>query len=166
MTPFQRTYIPQREIDRVRAETLADFRRDPTAFRQRWGLPDEANEADVLAQIDGAGIEDDAVFSNDTYQVYVRQVRGEGLPALVHLSVKRLDKQPIHDWRDLQRIKSELVGPECEGCELYPRESRVVDTANQYHLWVFADPGVMFPFGFDRGVRVNESLRGAVQRPL
>jgi hypothetical protein len=37
----------------------------------------------------------------------------------------------VHDWRDLQRIKNQLVGPECEAVELYPAESRKVDTANQ-----------------------------------
>jgi hypothetical protein len=69
----------------------------------------------------------------------------------VHLSIKRRDKLPVHDWRDLQRIKTELLGPECEAVELYPAESRVVDTANQYHLWGMADPAFRFPIGWNEG---------------
>ena len=52
-----------------------------------------------------------------------------------HLSIKRRDKEPIHDWRDLQEIKNQLCGPEIEAMEIYPAESRKVDSANQYHLW-------------------------------
>jgi hypothetical protein len=32
-------------------------------------------------------------------------------PPLVHLSIRRADRSAIHDWRDLQRIKNELVCP-------------------------------------------------------
>ena len=65
----------------------------------------------------------------------------------IHLSIKDHDRSARHDWRDLQRIKNELVGPECEAIEIYPAESRLVDTANQYHLYVFQDWKP--PQGFD-----------------
>jgi hypothetical protein len=55
----------------------------------------------------------------------------------VHLSIKDHDRSARHDWRDLQRIKNELVGEEFEAIEIYPAESRLVDTCNQYHLYVF-----------------------------
>jgi len=55
----------------------------------------------------------------------------------VHLSIKDHGRSARHDWRDLQRIKNELVGPEFEAIEIYPAESRLVDTCNQYHLFVF-----------------------------
>jgi hypothetical protein len=71
----------------------------------------------------------------------------------------------VHDWRDLQRIKNELVGPECEAVELYPAESRLVDTANQYHLWADADPTYRFGLGFN--MRLTSSDTGShLQRPL
>lgn len=85
------------------------------------------------------------------------------------LSIKRIDRRPIHDWRHLHRIKNDLVGPEHEGVELYPAESRLADSANQYHLWVFKDPTRRFPFGFqDRLVGGPEeaAVLGAVQRPF
>jgi hypothetical protein len=53
----------------------------------------------------------------------------------VHLSIKRFDRGPVRDWRHLQQIKNEVVGPEAEAFEIFPAESRLVDTANQYHLW-------------------------------
>lgn len=86
-------------------------------------------------------------FINDTYQV-ARRVMGPD-PAggeLVHLSIRRRDREPCRDWRDFQRIKNQLCGTESEGIELFPAESRLTDTANQYHMWVFTKYKI--PVGF------------------
>lgn len=108
---------------------------------------------------------DGELWKNNRYQV-LKRVAGEGPDGTCwHLSIKRLDKGPIHDWRDLQRIKNELVDPEAEAVELYPAESRLVDTANQYHLWTMP-VGVHFPFGFQERLVAAESSGGAVQRPF
>jgi hypothetical protein len=111
-------------------------------------------------------------WRNNRYMVYVRNLEMEetGLdePGAVWLSIKRLDKLPIHDWRDLQRIKNELCGREREAIEIYPAESRLVDEANQYHLWVLP-PSAVAPFGFlERSVSgETEAIAvGAKQRPL
>jgi hypothetical protein len=49
---------------------------------------------------------------------------------------------------------------------LYPAESRIVDTANQYHLWVIETPGIKFPLGFDEGRKVQDhGPIGGKQRP-
>jgi hypothetical protein len=81
-----------------------------------------------------------------------------------HLSIKRIDQEPVHDWRDLQRIKNQLLGPDCEAVELYPAEERLVDTANQYHLWGSTDPKFRFGFGF--GTRfTTEGSASHHQRP-
>lgn len=79
-----------------------------------------------------------------------------------HLSIKRHDREPIGDWRVLQRIKSEIVGQETEALELYPAESRVVDTANQYHLYAF--PGAMIPVGFPKGMRTDNPNCGKARQ--
>src|SRR5215471_20904261 len=52
----------------------------------------------------------------DEYQVALDKQPKHGMAGftLWHLSVKRRDKQPIHDWRDLQEVKNQLCGPECE----------------------------------------------------
>lgn len=106
-------------------------------------------------------------FKNDAYQVMVRVLpEGEhGMPCLVvHLSIKRLDREPIHDWRDLQAIKNELVGERFDAVELYPAEDRLVDTANQYHLWVFASKWRL-PLGWKTRMVTSEQMPGAKQRP-
>lgn len=102
---------------------------------------------------------DDACWINDMYQVNVNEQ-----PGLTHLSIKRIDRAPIHDWRDLQAIKNEICGPEREAVEIYPAESRKVDTANQYHLWVLP-AGESLPFGFSIRAVTDSPGFNAVQRP-
>lgn len=97
------------------------------------------------------------IFRNRVYEVWVTRIAecvwtpfgavGAPFPRVVWLSIKRLDRRSIHDWRELQRIKNELCGEDCEGVELYPAEDRHVDTSNQYHLWVFPN-NVRLPFGY------------------
>lgn len=111
------------------------------------------------------------VYLNNKYQVNVRRSPAiDGNPPMVHLSIKRIDKRPIRDWRDLQRIKNEIVGPSCEGIELFPAEDRLVDTANQYHLWCVSDPTFRFEIGWptrlvDDGNH-DQSGRSSKQRPV
>ena len=121
----------------------------------------------VLRQLNA---EPEKIWRNSRYQVLVRKAgpdsKGDGWPDTIHLSIRRLDREPIHDWRDLQRIKNELVGPEHEAVELYPTESRVQDGANQYHLWVMADPKVKVPLGWQGLKHDGPSLFGEKQRPF
>src|SRR5512143_2582189 len=63
------------------------------------------------------------VWLNDEYQVALRRFNIDDSTTMVHLSIKRVDREPARDWRDLQQIKNQLVGAECEGCELFPAES-------------------------------------------
>ncbi len=112
---------------------------------------------------------DEEVWMNDLYTVYVRR----GLPlnndsgiTVCHLSIKRNDREAGMDWRHMQMIKNQLVGEEHEGCEIFPSEKRLVDGSNQYHLWVFEDKNLAFPFGFStRHVSENMAL-GNKQRPF
>lgn len=92
-----------------------------------------------------------AVYANDVYQVSVYAIGGPNVKPedqMLHLSLKRHDRAAVHDWRHLQAIKNEIAGPERVAVEIYPPESGLVDTSNQYHLWVFP-PGTELPFGFD-----------------
>jgi len=106
-----------------------------------------------------------AVMVNSRYQVsvYARGGAEAQWGAMVHLSIKTHDRSARHDWRDLQRIKNELCGPECEAVELFPAESRLVDGANQYHLFVFRD--FRFPFGFNERLVADGDWRQSKQRP-
>lgn len=93
------------------------------------------------------------LWRNDLYQVELREMHamiGDKVQDWVHLNIRRVDGYPGRDWRHFQQIKNELVGPECEAVELYPAESRLVDTSNKYHLWACRQPGFRFPLGFDK----------------
>lgn len=85
------------------------------------------------------------LYDNGVYEVLV--IRDDCPEGMVHLAVCRKDNERIHSWTDLQAIKNELVGPENEAVELYPAESRLLNLAHQYHLWVYTNPKDRFPFG-------------------
>jgi len=129
----------------------------------------DLDDAQIRGMIARSAQKASEVWKNDRYQAHVIRwppltLNGRNTP-IVQLSIRRLDRGAARDWRDFQRIKNQLVGPECEAIELYPAESRLVDTANQFHLWCILDPLFRFPFGYtDRSVHA-ESGAGAVQRP-
>lgn len=94
------------------------------------------------------------VWENDTYRV---EIAMSG--PFIHLDISRHDCQPIVDRVEFQEIKNQLVGPEHEAVQLFPGESRLVDTANQYHLWVHADPSYRFPVAFNERSMLEQLLR-------
>lgn len=109
------------------------------------------------------------VWTSPAYTVLVRRdiVASpiEGWPKVTWLSIRRDDRGPLsRDWRDLQRIKNQLVDPESDAVEIYPAESRLVDQANQFHLWVFPKE-TPFPIGWFGQREVAETPGGgAVNR--
>lgn len=105
-------------------------------------------------------------FVNDKYQVQILEETPPGWPTLLHLNIKRRDHGIIHDWRDLQAIKNMLVGPENEAVELYPAESRKVDSCNKYHLYVFKDPTERWLFGWTSRDVTGADKLGQGQRPF
>lgn len=90
------------------------------------------------------------VYQNSLYSVAVRELPfplGPPYPtSLIWLCIVSLDGSARHDWREFQYIKNEIVGVEAEGVEVYPAESRLHDSANDFHMWCL--PGLQFPFGF------------------
>lgn len=119
----------------------------------------------VLQQLDDDE-KNTTTWCNETYQVQRRTFPDSDL---IHLNIRRRDGGPIlRDWRHFQLIKNELIGEECEAIELYPAESRKVDTSNKYHLWGYLDPTFRFPVGMGkRDVDYTDgSTPGTRQRPL
>jgi hypothetical protein len=132
--------------DEVTTFTASDRRRAIL----RWAIAEVIRhipgltEADAIAyiELDEAKVER---WKNDLYVVGLR--RGYDTD-LVWLTIRRCDGKAIYrDWRDFQAIKNQLIGEECEAIELYPAESRLLDAANQYHLYGIADPSFRFPVG-------------------
>ncbi|WBU27632.1 hypothetical protein OOZ54_13260 [Rhodopseudomonas palustris] len=71
-----------------------------------------------------------------------------------HLAVTSLSEiRPT--WREMQRIKDELAGPEQTAVEVYPPAAEVIDAANMFHLWVLPAP---LPFSLhDRAAATRRS---------
>jgi hypothetical protein len=96
-------------------------------------------------------------WENDLYQVTVRRwthdsvFRTDG--GMIWIGISALDGTARHDWREFQGIKNQIAGPEVEGFELYPAESRLLDPSNYYTIWCF--PGVKhIKVGINEGRRV------------
>lgn len=98
---------------------------------------------------------------NNLYTVFVYELPGD----FHHLSIKRFDKSPCRDWRHFQWIKNEICGAEREAIELFPAESRLLDGANQFHLWVLPE-GLVVPIGVTSRAVLDQGgpLPGASQR--
>lgn len=156
---FQRTNPSKDELERFNCDEIWYSGRYQVYIRKNvltgWSMQCECVDRS----------EDEA---NPKIDAFCETCKGSGMSSMpvTHLSIKREDRESIHDWRDLQIIKSLFCGQEAEGIEIYPAESRMVDTANQYHLWVFPQ-GAMIPVGFNDGRLVAESKYGqAKQRPF
>ena len=100
----------------------------------------------------------DPVFKNSRYIVHVSspQRQSTGFPSAIHLSIRHRLNIAITDFRDFQRIKNELVHSQAEAIQIFPAESRLVDTCNQYHLFVFV------PDDFDRAHPDRSSWEEAI----
>ena len=159
--------LPQRRARAAAHATEPARRRTAAAQLAAQGLV----EAPALVKGGAAG-RLQSIFLSETHQVNVQLLRcpfGTHLGDVAWLSIKRRDREVIRDWRELQAIKNAIVGPEHEGFELYPAESRLVDTANQFHLFVFMDTKVRMPVGFgEREVTGADAAAavGATQREL
>jgi len=106
---------------------------------------------------------------NKLYQVQLAFCSDKGRAGPLHLNIRRRDGGPNgHDWRHFQEIKNQLAGPEREAFEIYPAESRKVDTSNKWHLWVLPE-GERLPVGWnqrDIQYEENRNVPGIRQRPL
>jgi hypothetical protein len=118
------------------------------------------DEVRLLGRIDA-----DEVWKNDLYHVAVLRNAGkfEGR-TVIQLSIKRRDREAISpEWRDKQEIKNQLVGPEYEGVELYPAESRLNDQVNKYHLWVVDDANFRFLLGWRGRATLEDDAKGELE---
>ena len=104
---------------------------------------------------------------NDLYQVQVAPCGPDN--SMLHLCIRRIDGGMFKDWRHFQQIKNEIAGEEREAIELYPRESRKVDTTNKWHLWVMPEGASMDGIGWqerDVSYEENRNVPGLRQRAL
>jgi hypothetical protein len=107
-------------------------------------------------------------FANSIYLVRAIAIRADApFNVAVCLTVQTHDHQARHDWRELQRIKNEIVGTKVEAVEVYPSEDRLVDNSNLYHLFCFPELGTadgLLPFGFAERLVSEGPVPGHKQR--
>jgi len=143
MTPFAKVerhpassmYLRQRLLGLPPEYFRSHFNgRVPTLMEKTLCIEEAVQKMDILE-----------AYRNDLYQVGVNF-----FPPFAHLAIRRHDGQPCKDWLHFQQIKNEIIGPEYEAIELYPAESRLVDSSEEYRLWVHTSPDYRFPVGFGR----------------
>ncbi len=137
-------------------------KRGPTQQRPWQPMQRGSFPPGSAAMYAGHGIDppDEGWFS-DVYSCAVRYARIDGQPQprseLLWLSIHRKDRKAVRDWRHMQAIKNEVAGPDRVAVEVYPAESDLVDTSNEYHLWVLPASIGRLPFGFDAGLLMDEA---------
>lgn len=85
----------------------------------------------------------DKAWRNDKYAVMARTIN-TAWGVVDHVCIRNITGTDI-TWKEKQKIKNELWGPEYTAIEVFPPESELVDAANMYHLWIFK--GYKLPFG-------------------
>lgn len=135
---------------------MSKRKKQATPKRTRWQPLERGAPADPAKYLPHGLTVPDAVYLNDRYSVFVREI-GHGA---LHISLHRHDRQAVRDWRHLQQIKNEVAGEERVAVEVFPPESMLADSANEYHLWVLP-VGTDLPFCLDGGrvVMTNEQIR-------
>lgn len=132
---------------------LSKRQRRVQQLRQRQDRPARSSWTSFVPVVEIPAGGDDpggTMYRNSHYNVAVRRY-----PEHFHLAIIVNDHSARHDWRDFQRIKNELLGPDAEAVEPYPSEDRLIDTTNTFHLW--SPVGQRFPFGFDNGRQVEST---------
>ena len=96
--------------------------------------------------VNGIEVPGEFCYQNSRYNIGIEEIGTlDPFGTVWEMTIHRLDLQPIFDWRDVQLAKNELFGPEAQAVQVFPRESMLVDVANEYWFYVFPD-GYVFPF--------------------
>jgi len=130
-------------------------KRKPTPKRKPWQPLQRAGVSDPQHYLDHGLTVPDAVYVNDLYSVFVRVMDGD----MLHVSFHRHDRAAVRDWRHFQAIKNEVAGPERTAVEVFPPESKLIDTSNEYHLWVLPPDAIGFGLGSERLVMDSADVR-------
>lgn len=147
---------PGRVAEMVR-EAVKDESTIAAALREAAEIPDERPPWTPFERANAYRLPD-GTYVNSRYQVGIKRREDTPWGLVTCLSIKDQENTARHDWREMQRIKNQLVNPESEAVEIYPAESRLVDTANQFFLWCL-EPGRFLPIGFGERL-VSEETHG------
>lgn len=108
----------------------------------RWGEWERIKTPDGAPGATGWAKDVRWVWRNRLYAVLCRHV-DTPMGTIIHCAI-RSASQLEPPWRDMQRIKAELFGPELTAIEVMPPASKTIDGADMYHMWILENP---LPFG-------------------
>jgi hypothetical protein len=60
-------------------------------------------------------------------------------PAIKVLIQNHSNTPIVNHWREIQRVKNEVFGPEVMAIEYFPAESELIDNFNIYWIFIFPD---------------------------
>ena len=113
--------------------------RDPDWYRDQKRAEVAETVRAKFPDISDGALDDlisDETWGNDRYTVSVHLLDGDR-DGFVELAVHNHNRTPHVPWRHLQQIKNEVMGADREAVQLFPAEDRLVDTANEYWLYVY-----------------------------
>lgn len=83
-------------------------------------------------------------FRNNRYTVMIDDNHNSSHGKCIRVMVQNHFDTPIlGHWKELQKIKNEIFGPETVAVEYFPAESKLVDDHNIY--WLFIYPAGVLP---------------------
>lgn len=149
----------------TRAAQLAAGRRQAQAHQEAASLPwQPLRHVTDLSEGEGRVFE---VWENDRYDCSVRRYKKGFFLAnsrYIVVGITAMDQTARHDWRDFQACKNDICGPEWEGIELYPAESRLQDPSNRFYLYCV--PKGVLKFGGTKRLVCTPEEAIAPQRPF
>ena len=81
-----------------------------------------------------------------------------------HISFERHDRGTEIPWQHKQWMKNDILGKEWEAVELFPAESRLLNTANQYDLWAKEKINIGFPLKYVTDKTHDTKAKQTLQR--
>ena len=104
----------------------------------------------------------DEVWGSSQYTVTVHYL-DDNRDGFVEVGIHNYHRTTHVPWRHIQQIKNEVFGPDREAVQLFPAEDRLLDSANEY--WIYVYPTSEAPMrkrgvkiGMDRGRSVNYNM--------
>lgn len=111
------------------------------------------------------------------YSVCSRMIRTKKFGSVEHVTISRIHSDDNKDmpliptggeaaigWNEKMMIKNELFGENRFAIEVYPKQDKLVDVSDVYHLWVF-DKKLEMPFGIHPKEYQKAINRGATFFP-
>lgn len=77
-------------------------------------------------------------YRNNRYTVMIKDDSPTTHGPAIRAMVQKHDDKPLpFHWREMQKIKNELFGPEAVAVEYYPPESQLENSHNIYWMWIY-----------------------------